>query len=79
MEVSPAFLAAGIAGALHRYLAETGVGQTAQQAAQALRELTGMECDGAVACYEMLCAGAPAREIFSALEKTRRAANGKII
>ena len=78
-EVSPAFLAAGIAGALHRYLAETGAGQTAQQAAQALRQLAGMECDAAVKCYQMLSAGAPAREIFSALEKERRAADGKII
>ena len=79
MHISPVFLAAGIAGALHRYLAETGAGQTAQQAAQALRQLAGMECDAAVKCYQMLCAGAPAREIFSALEKERRAANEKII
>lgn len=79
MKISPVFLAAGIAGGVHRYLAEEGREQSVPQAEKALRELSGIHSDTVIRCYEALCAHAPLRDIFSALERERRTESGSIV
>lgn len=79
MDISPVFLAAGIAGAVHRYLAEEGTEQGVLQAKKTLSELSGFHSDTVIRCYKMLCAHAPLSAVFSALERERRAADGNMV
>lgn len=79
MEISPVFLAAGIAGAVYRYLAEEGTEQGVLQAEKTLSGLSGFHSDTVIRCYEKFCAHAPLCEIFPALERERRAESGDMV
>ena len=77
--VDPSFIAIGIAGALCRWLSENGKEQTAENAAEALKTLSGVECPDAIRFYEMLRSGASLCELRFAAEKARRSAMGEIV
>ena len=71
MGVDGSFIAAGIAGALLRYLTENGKEQNAANAAAALKELSGKEIPQAIRYYEMLLGGATLTELRKAVELDR--------
>jgi len=71
--VDNSFQAAGIAGALLRYLTEQGMEQNAENAAKALKELSGEEIPQAIRYYEMLLAGKSLTELRKAVELDRHA------
>ena len=73
MGVDNSFQAAGIAGALLRYLTENGVEQNAENAAKALKELSGEEIPQAIRYYEMLLSGCTLTDLRKAVEKDRHA------
>lgn len=73
MGVDNSFQAAGIAGALLRYLTEQGMEQNAENAAKALKELSGEEIPQAIRYYEMLLAGKSLTELRKAVELDRHA------
>lgn len=77
--VDGTFIAIGIAGALHRYLDETGCEQNKESAITELTELAGCRIDAAIRFYERLLAGARPAELYAAAERERRATLGQIV
>ena len=74
-----AFLELAIGAALHRYLREQSRPQTAEEAAKALKELSGEEIPEAIAFYEAIEGGADAKALRLMAEKQRKAAIGAIV
>jgi mannitol-1-phosphate/altronate dehydrogenase len=74
-----AFLDLAIGAALHRYLREQSRPQTPEEAAKALKELSGEEIPEAIAFYEAILAGADAGTLRRMAEKQRKAALGAIV
>jgi mannitol-1-phosphate 5-dehydrogenase len=73
MGVDNSFQAAGIAGALLRYLTENNLEQNAENAAKALKELSGQEIPQAIRYYEMLLSGCTLTQLRKAVELDRHA------
>ncbi len=77
--VDAGFIAVGIAGALYRFLKEAGKEQTAENAEEALKSLSGIDCPAAIKYYKMLISGKKLSEIRAAVERDRRAAMGDVV
>jgi len=79
MGVDGSFIAAGIAGALLRYLTENGIEQNAENAAKALLELSGQEIPQAIKYYKMLLDGCTLAQLRKAVELDRHAGLQNIV
>ncbi len=79
MGVDGGFIALGIAGALFRFLKEAGREQTAENAEEALKALSGIDCPAAIRYYKLLLSGEPLSGIRAAVERDRREAMGDVV
>jgi len=77
--IDNSFIAAGIGGALYRYINEQGKEQGEEAAKAVLAEIAGCEIPKAIDFYKMLLAKASFGEIRAKAEKLRRAGLGDVI
>ena len=77
--VDTSFISAGIAGALHRYLSESGQVQTVENADNVLLTLSGLRIPAVSAHYESLISGNSVSVLRQSAEKNRHNQLEKII
>ena len=77
--VDSSFIAVGIAGALHRYLAESGQQQAVSHAVDALQALSGCSVPTAIRYYEGLLSGISLAAVRNSAETARHIELEKII